>query len=84
MIKGGYRISKPLDGPIECPEYFYNIMVDCWETNPENRPTFKALHKMLKDYSIHDTEESDEDDIYGMWDNDNVKICDEFDHNPGI
>lgn len=62
MIKGGYRISKPLDGPMECPEYFYNIIVDCWETNPENRPTFKSLHKMFKYYFTHDTDKSDDED----------------------
>lgn len=64
MIQGGYKIPKPLDGPIECPEFFYSIMVDCCETKPEKRPSFKALHKMFKTYFILNTEEkSDEEEV---------------------
>lgn len=64
FIKRGNKMPKPLDGPIECPEYFYSIMVDCWETKSEKRPNFKALHKIMENYFTHDTGESDEEEIY--------------------
>ena len=43
-IKEGGR----LDCPENCPPEVYEIMKTCWYERPEDRPTFKALLKMLK------------------------------------
>ncbi|KAM3931624.1 tyrosine-protein kinase FRK [Leptodactylus fuscus] len=51
-LKQGYRIPKPFN----CPQDLYNIMLDCWNADPENRPTFETLQWRLEDY--FDTESS--------------------------
>ncbi|XP_018798451.1 PREDICTED: vascular endothelial growth factor receptor 1 isoform X5 [Bactrocera latifrons] len=40
-IKDGYRMEKP---PYANNE-LYDIMLECWSTNPESRPLFKVLEK---------------------------------------
>lgn len=42
-VKAGYRLSQP-EG---CPDYIFRIMLSCWETKPDDRPTFKQLLKWL-------------------------------------
>lgn len=44
----GYRMPIP-EG---CPEPLYNIMLTCWKTEPEDRPTFESLKALLEDYYI--------------------------------
>uniref|UniRef100_A0A8C6S8J0 Tyrosine-protein kinase n=1 Tax=Neogobius melanostomus TaxID=47308 RepID=A0A8C6S8J0_9GOBI len=39
----------------KCPEFLYNIMMECWSAEPENRPTFKSLKDRL-DSSITSNE----------------------------
>jgi len=39
LIKGGYRMSIPL----ECPQDLYLIMRMCWQIKPESRPTWSQL-----------------------------------------
>ncbi|XP_068087429.1 tyrosine-protein kinase FRK [Hyperolius riggenbachi] len=51
-LEQGYRIPKPFN----CPQDLYTIMLDCWNANPENRPTFETLQWRLEDY--FDTESS--------------------------
>jgi serine/threonine protein kinase len=41
----GYRMPKPID----CPEHVYNIMLECWQSQPEKRPTFETLMWQLED-----------------------------------
>ena len=36
----GYRMPEPED----CPEPFYQIMLDCWRLNDDKRPTFNNIH----------------------------------------
>ena len=36
----GCRMPEPED----CPEPFYQIMLDCWRLNDDKRPTFKNIH----------------------------------------
>ncbi|CAH1242881.1 TIE1 [Branchiostoma lanceolatum] len=43
MIKDGGRLEKPT----LCPEDVYAIMVTCWETLPEDRPSFPQLKARL-------------------------------------
>ncbi|XP_073432080.1 tyrosine-protein kinase FRK [Dendrobates tinctorius] len=42
----GYRMPKPFN----CPQDLYGIMLECWNANPENRPTFETLQWKLEDY----------------------------------
>ncbi|GMT19664.1 hypothetical protein PFISCL1PPCAC_10961 [Pristionchus fissidentatus] len=35
----GHRLEKP----ISCSDDIYNIMIECWSTNPNHRPTFACL-----------------------------------------
>ena len=42
-IRKGRVLQKPLD----CPNKMYDIMKECWNMNPKNRPTFKELHQIL-------------------------------------
>lgn len=44
-IQIGYRMPKPID----CPEHLYNIMLECWQSQPEKRPTFETLMWQLED-----------------------------------
>lgn len=42
----GYRIPQPEN----CPQELYNIMLQCWNVEPQERPTFETLHWRLEDY----------------------------------
>ena len=42
----GHRLSKP---PM-CPEFIYDLMMDCWHANHLYRPTFKQLKSQLKTF----------------------------------
>ena len=43
--------EKVLRCPSDCPSEIYDLMVDCWATNPEDRPTAADLHRALKNWS---------------------------------
>ncbi|KAI8487975.1 transmembrane receptor protein tyrosine kinase [Branchiostoma belcheri] len=43
LLPGGYRLGKPA----LCPQDVYEVMKTCWETLPENRPTFPELKSIL-------------------------------------
>ncbi len=47
-IKSGYRMPKP-DG---CPVDVYKHMLRCWNSKPEERPTFESLQYDLEDYFV--------------------------------
>ncbi|XP_016296578.1 tyrosine-protein kinase SRK2 [Sinocyclocheilus anshuiensis] len=42
-IQGGERMERPAG----CPEALYDIMLLCWRSNPEERPTFTELREKL-------------------------------------
>lgn len=44
-VELGYRMPAP-DGT---PSEVYDVMMKCWEYEPENRPSFVGVHKLLKD-----------------------------------
>lgn len=52
MLGQNYRLPQPSN----CPLQFYNIMLECWNAEPKERPTFETLHWKLEDY--FDTESS--------------------------
>jgi len=42
-VEGGYKMSCPP----ECPSSVYILMLKCWETDPNRRPTFLELKTEL-------------------------------------
>lgn len=46
MLQDGFRLEKPP----HCSKILYDIMLQCWQETPKDRPTFKDLHSKL--YSI--------------------------------
>ncbi|KAM9296573.1 tyrosine-protein kinase HCK [Gastrophryne carolinensis] len=36
--------------PSNCPQELYSIMLECWQRNPEQRPTFEYLQGVLEDF----------------------------------
>ncbi|TSO25136.1 Tyrosine-protein kinase Src42A [Bagarius yarrelli] len=42
-IQRGYRMAQPAN----CPETLYDIMLLCWQSNPNKRPTFMELQEKL-------------------------------------
>lgn len=43
-IESGYRMECP-DG---CPVGVYDVMKDCWDITPNQRPTFHEIYKTLE------------------------------------
>jgi len=42
-IERGYRMESP-DG---CPQKVYDVMRDCWEIDPKQRPSFAKIFSIL-------------------------------------
>ncbi|XP_041832320.1 tyrosine-protein kinase SRK2 [Melanotaenia boesemani] len=42
----GYRMTCPSN----CPKVLYDIMMDCWKENEQDRPTFETLQWKLEDF----------------------------------
>ena len=42
-VPQGYHMSEPKD----CPEPFYQIMLDCWRLDDDERPIFDNIHRHL-------------------------------------
>jgi serine/threonine protein kinase len=51
----GYRMPKPFN----CPNEVYEVMLDCWKENPEDRPSFIELRKYCDSLLIKETNSSD-------------------------
>lgn len=49
-IDKGYRMPPPPN----CPSKYYDIMKECWKSEPSKRPTFECLHWKLSDYFASD------------------------------
>ena len=47
-VEQGYRMPPPSN----CPEPLYQIMLDCWKQEAEERPTFEYLRYTLEDYFV--------------------------------
>lgn len=46
FLEAGNRLAKPENLTVDISSY-YNIMVKCWEWEPENRPTFTELIQLI-------------------------------------
>lgn len=53
QVDNGYRMSCP----VGCPSALYEIMLQCWNKEPEKRPTFETLQWKLEDLFITDSTE---------------------------
>jgi len=49
VTETNYRMSCPLG----TPESMYQIMLDCWKINPEERPMFESLQFRLEDFFVN-------------------------------
>ena len=50
--------GKRMDPPIYCPQEICNLMFNCWNESPADRPGFEKLKKML--HEIVNNEEPEE------------------------
>ncbi|XP_007190793.1 tyrosine-protein kinase FRK isoform X2 [Balaenoptera acutorostrata] len=55
MLGQNYRLPQPSN----CPLQFYNIMSECWNAEPKDRPTFETLHWKFEDYFETESSYSD-------------------------
>ena len=46
-VAQGHRLERPLS-PAECPEGIFAVMLKCWQENPEARPTFAEVKRMIQ------------------------------------
>jgi fyn-related kinase len=49
-IDNNYRMPCPKN----CPQYLYDIMMECWQCEPVSRPTFETLQWKLEDFFYRD------------------------------
>ena len=49
QLEQGYRMPPPPG----CPDLIYQMMLECWKINPEERPTFEHLKHQLKDHVFY-------------------------------
>lgn len=45
-LERGYRMPCPES----CPGELYGVILKCWRSNPEERPTFEYLQSVLEDF----------------------------------
>ncbi|XP_052782551.1 uncharacterized protein LOC128218858 [Mya arenaria] len=48
QLKNGYRLPKPE----QCDNKWYDVMTRCWQTKPEQRPSFKAIREELDEIFV--------------------------------
>ena len=58
-LEVGYRMPKP----DTCPDPLYSIMLECWRSEPEERPTFESLKFRIEDYYVSAAEGSYQNNI---------------------
>lgn len=50
QVEKGYRMPKPPSHHI--PDAIYRLMLMCWDSDPEKRPTFEFLNHYFEDFQI--------------------------------
>ena len=51
-VKNDYRMPAPDN----CPNEIYQIMLQCWNNDPQKRPTFQQLYEEIQKLSNNNTE----------------------------
>jgi len=51
-VERGYRMPKPENSVFQCPDSYYDMMLKCWNKQPESRPTFRFLYDYFDDYFV--------------------------------
>lgn len=46
QVENGYRMSPPPS----CPQALYEIMLECWKKDENDRPTFETLQWKLEEF----------------------------------
>ncbi|KAF7643411.1 hypothetical protein LDENG_00240110 [Lucifuga dentata] len=59
-IPTGYRMPSPP----HCPKVLYEIMLECWKENTQERPTFETLQWKLEEYFDMDISSYDDASCY--------------------
>ena len=54
QVEQGYRMPPPPG----CPDPLYQIMLDCWKSDADERPTFDYLKFTLEDYFVSAVDEA--------------------------
>jgi serine/threonine protein kinase len=44
-LKAGERLEQPTG----CPDTLYSVMLQCWDLDPDKRPSWESLYNMFKD-----------------------------------
>lgn len=47
-ITSGYRMPKPAG----CPPPLYELILNCWKRNPDDRPAFEFIHDFLSNFGV--------------------------------
>lgn len=50
QVSRGYRMPKPQN----CPDKLYQLMLNCWKSSPDERPTFETLKYKLENFFDED------------------------------
>lgn len=50
QVEKGYRMPKPPNHHI--PDVIYELMLKCWEGDPDKRPTFEYLNHYFEDFQV--------------------------------
>ncbi|CAD5125233.1 DgyrCDS13472 [Dimorphilus gyrociliatus] len=53
-VSGSYRMEKPSSssGLFHCPDSVYGLMLNCWDRDPERRPTFEHIYHFFDEFEI--------------------------------
>eukprot|EP00730_Choanoeca_flexa_P017829 TRINITY_DN8623_c0_g2_i2.p1 TRINITY_DN8623_c0_g2~~TRINITY_DN8623_c0_g2_i2.p1 ORF type:complete len:504 (+),score=128.29 TRINITY_DN8623_c0_g2_i2:270-1781(+) len=61
QVEQSYRMPIPNN----CPTELYDIMMDCWKANPDQRPTFETLQYRLEDFFVNEGSSYNNPDAMG-------------------